>query len=175
VDEAAFNPVPDTGNTWALRRETPVFLHAWRPFGRVSAISGLTTSKRLFFQLHRNKTIKGPDVARFLRLLLRHIEGDIIVVWDGAAQHRSKAVRATLAENPRLETVRIPAYCPELNPDEKVWNHAKNVDLKGRTARDVEELVLNVRHAFASMRRRHGLLRGLLYASELPWTPAVPQ
>ncbi len=42
--------------------------------------------------------LKGPDVIRFLRHLLRKIPGKLLVVWDGSPIHRSKAVKEFLAE-----------------------------------------------------------------------------
>lgn len=173
VDEAGFGLTPATGKTWALRGETPVLKHAWRAYARISAISGITTDQRLFFQLKRHESFKGPDVARFLRLLLRHIRGEIIVVWDGGPQHRSKAVRELHEKTERLTIVRIPAYCPELNPDEKVWNHAKNVLLRAKTPNSMDQLVVEIRRAFRTMKNAPGLLASLLRASELPWGSAL--
>ena len=77
-------------------------------------------------------------------------------------------------ENPRLKTYILPAYCPELNPDEKVWNHAKNVQLKGVTPSDIFDLREEILRAFRAMKRKPKLLRSLLHASELPWNPHLP-
>lgn len=173
VDEAGFGLTPVTGRTWALRGETPTISHAWGPYARVSAISGLTTDERLFFQLKRNATFKGADIARFLRLVLRHIKGEVFVVWDGGAQHRSRVVHEVAEANPRLTLVRLPAYCPELNPDEKVWHHAKNVKLRGRTPANANALVEEIRRAFRHMKRDAHLLSSMLRASELPWASTV--
>lgn len=173
VDEAGFGLTPATGKTWAIRGETPVLNHTWRAYARISAISGLTTDQRLFFQLKPHETFKGPDAARFLRLLLRHIRGEIIIVWDGGAQHRSKAVRDLAEKTERMTIIRIPAYCPELNPDEKVWHYAKNVLLRAKTPNSIHELTNELRRAFRTMKQQPNLLDSMLRASELPWTPRI--
>lgn len=173
MDEAGFGLVPVCGKTWAFRGETPTLTHAWSPYARISAISGITTDERLFFRLKEFDTLRGPDVARFLKLLLQHISGEIAVVWDGGGQHRSKAVREVLHESPRMQAYTLPAYCPELNPDEKVWGHAKNVELKGVTPSDVFDLHEELIRAFRTMKRDPKLLRSMLLASDLPWGSAL--
>ena len=173
MDEAGFSLTPVSGKTWTFRGETPTIRHAWGPYARISAISGITTDARLFFRLKEYDTFRGPDVARFLKQLLQHIDGTVAVIWDGGGQHKSKPVRDILVENPRLTCHILPAYCPELNPDEKVWNHAKNVELKGVTPSDIFDLREEILRSFAAMKRRPKLLRALLHASELPWGSAL--
>jgi transposase len=48
------------------------------------------------------------------------------ILWDGSTLHdRSKLVQAFLAEHPEILTERLPAYGPEMNPDELVWAWTK--------------------------------------------------
>lgn len=52
----------------------------------------------------------------------------ITVVWDNARWHRSKKLREHLGEGNPLANVHLvwlPAYAPDHNPIEKVWNEAK--------------------------------------------------
>jgi hypothetical protein len=58
-------------------------------------------------------------VVRFLRHLLRHLPGPLLVVWDGSPIHRARAVKAFLATGAagRLHLEQLPADAPELNPD----------------------------------------------------------
>ena len=52
----------------------------------------------------------------------------ITVVWDNARWHRSKKLREHLGDGNVLANVRLvwlPAYAPDHNPIEKVWNEAK--------------------------------------------------
>ena len=46
---------------------------------------------------HPGDLHKGPDVVNFLRHLLRHIPGKLLVLWDRAPIHRSNAVKEYLA------------------------------------------------------------------------------
>jgi transposase len=43
---------------------------------------------------------------------------------------------------------RFPPYSPELNPDEQVWHHFKNIALKNQTCRTKEELKKHLTKSF---------------------------
>ncbi|TMC22418.1 MAG: hypothetical protein E6J34_06425 [Chloroflexi bacterium] len=63
----------------------------------------------------------------------RHlIPGKILVIWDNASIHRCNVVKDWLTKggNKRIHIERLPAYAPELNPQEGVWNLLKRVELK---------------------------------------------
>lgn len=48
------------------------------------------------------------------------------MIADGASYHGSGLVQRYTKENQGQVVVEhLPAYSPELNPDEQVWNHAK--------------------------------------------------
>jgi len=111
--------------TWAPRGQTPILRHSYR-HDRISAISAISVSPRrrrlgLFYRLH-DHNIRRPDVCRFLSQLLRHLRGPLIVVWDNLGTHKGPPIEAMLRRNRRLRLEHFPAYAPELNPDEGVWN-----------------------------------------------------
>lgn len=138
-------------------------------WSKVSAISAVTTRDRFYFTLHRG-SIRTPQVCRFLRHLLRHCRGWVVLLWDRAQIHRSRAVAALAATYPeRLELVFLPPYAPDLNPDEWAWAHLKCRELANHTAPDTPGLLTAVRRAVRRMRRRPALLASFLRASELPW------
>ena len=72
----------------------------------------------------QESSYKGPDVVSFLRHLLRHIPGKLLVLWDRAPIHCSKVVKKFLAQGAakRIHLEQLPAYAPGLNPDEGIWN-----------------------------------------------------
>lgn len=76
----------------------------------------------LYFRTIRDGYFQTEHVATFLRDLLQHIRGKVIVVWDGWNVHGAAARQVA---SKRLETVRLPAYAPELNPVEQLWNRLK--------------------------------------------------
>lgn len=96
----------------------------------MSLIAALTLSPvrhklGFYFRSLPDAYFTAATVAAFLRHLLRHIKGKVIVVWDRWSGHRGPAIRTVLAHNPRLELVDLPAYAPELNPVEHLWTDLK--------------------------------------------------
>jgi transposase len=95
---------------------------------KLSVIAGLTL-RRFYFRIYEG-SINGERAAEFLRALRRRLRGRLLVIWDGAAIHRSKPVKAVLTESRgRLWLERLPAYAPELNPVEYLWAHLKEHEI----------------------------------------------
>jgi transposase len=110
---------------------------------------------------------KAVQVAPFLRNLLHHLPGHVILLWDGGKIHKGAVIEQVLLDYPRLHVERFPAYAPELNPAEQVWN-----EFKGHTAnslpRDKQD-IRNSLHANARrVRRSQARLHSLILASALP-------
>jgi transposase len=158
VDEAGFYPLPFVARTYAPQGQTPV-LRAPLTHDHLSAISAITADGRLFTHV-QDAAFRGPAVVAFLRQLLRQIRGKLLVIWDGAPIHRCQPVKDLLAAGTaaRLHLVQLPAYAPDLNPDEGVWNHLKRVELKNRCAQDLDELRWEVGLAIRRLRRKPHLL-----------------
>lgn len=121
----------------------------------LSVIGGLTPDGRLLMQI-QDHSYKGPDVVRFLQLLLRKIPGKLLVIWDGAPIHRSNVIKNFLSAGgaPRIHLERLPAYAPELNPQEGVWNLLKRRELKNLCAADLVQLRTALIHAKERLRHR---------------------
>lgn len=167
VDESGFSLIPFVHRTWAPRGCTPTLRHAFR-WPKLSAISGVTPQGRIFFQLRRG-TIRAPQCVGFLRQLLRHIPGRIVVLWDNARQHKAILTRDFAAKHrDRLSLRYVPPYSPELNPDEGVWAHIKTHRIANLCAPDVETLETHLRRAVRYIRRRPSLVRSFFHGSSLP-------
>jgi transposase len=70
--------------------------------------------------------MNGARFVEFLKKLRADAGRPIIVIADNASYHRSGPAQRYVAESPGEVVVeRWPAYCPDLNPDKQVWNHAK--------------------------------------------------
>ena len=105
-------------------------------------------------------TIKSPQVICFIRHLLNHIPGRILLFWDGNSPHKSKVTRNALADFARRLTVhRLPAYAPELNPDERLWAFLKSHALRGYCPPNVDALIAKIRQAVRKVRARPTLIQ----------------
>ena len=81
-------------------------------------------------------------MVAFLKLLLKEISGKLLIIWDGAPIHRSKTIQAIpdgRGGRPHLADT-VPAYAPELNPDEGIWHYLKHVELKNTCCADLSDL-----------------------------------
>jgi transposase len=109
----------------------------------------------------RVRSLRGPDVVRFLRHLLRHIPGKVLVIWDGAPIHGAQVVKDFLAQGgaARIWLERLPAYAPELNPDEGIWNLVKRVELRNLCCDELTELRLELRLAAARLRHERAVIQ----------------
>jgi transposase len=141
---------------------------------RISAIAALTIAAKrarlgLYIQL-RQHNFKAVQVARFLRLLLKHLRGHVILLWDGGQIHRGPAIDGVRRAFPRLHLERFPGYAPELNPVEQVWN-----DFKRHTGnsilRDKQDIRLNLHGSVRRVRRSPNKLRSFVLGSDLPSAP----
>lgn len=154
VDEAAFYLLPAVVRTWAPKGCPPtlreVYSHA-----HLSAISAITPQGKLYLQL-QEEPINGWDVVRFLCHLLRHIPGKLLILWDQAKIHSGQAVRLFLMTDHHHEVwiVPLPAYAPELNPDEGVWNYLKNVALGNLCCQTMPQLRQEIHKAVKRLRHK---------------------
>lgn len=172
LDESGFLLIPPLARTWAPRGRTPVLRCAGH-WTKISAISALSVSPRrrhlaLYAHFHRNLNIRAAQVMHFLRHLLRHLRGAVVLLWDSNNPHKAAEVRDFLARHPRLHTHRFPGYAPELNPDEHVWTHLKRY-LANSAPADLSHLKALIHRPLQRLRQSQKLLDSCIRASELSW------
>ncbi len=170
LDESGFLLIPTVRRTWGPRGQTPILRHHYRR-DKISAISAVTVSPQrqqcgLYAHFHLDN-ITHVEVAIFLRLLLRHLRGHIVLLWDGGSIHAGPDVQNLLTRHRRLHVERFPAYAPELNPDEFVWNTLK-ARLANGTPNTSDELLDDLTVELRRLRRAPATLRAFILASELP-------
>ncbi len=124
------------------------------------------TLKRFFFQI-RSGSIKGPQVVEFIQNLQRHLKAHLLIIWDGAAIHRSKLVAQFLRGNKRMVVAeRLPAYAPELNPVEYMWSHLKCHEIANLITTQAWELSVEATKALRRMRHRPSIIAACLSQAE---------
>lgn len=161
-DEASVCLTPLLGKTWAERgkpRKVPVTGNR----ASLSAMSAISPRGRLVFRLH-DKRITSVEVIDFLKQLLRQHRGrHVVVVMDQAKPHTSKKTKAFIESRARLHVFYLPPYSPDWNPDEKVWNHLKNHELKAHKATNKDELYELTEEKLDDMSQDRDLLQGLYF------------
>jgi transposase len=162
VDESGFYLLPAVVRTYAPSGQTPI-LRAKLSYDHLSVISGLTPEGRLLMQVQR-RAYTSVTVVGFLKHLLRHIPGKLLIIWDGAPIHRGQPIKEFLAQGgaARIHLEHFPAYAPEVNPDEGIWCYLKRVELRNLVCHTLDELHYELRLATARIRHKPEVLSGCI-------------
>src|SRR3712207_1654669 len=122
----------------------------------LSVIGALTDQGRLLLRMQR-WAYRSQAVVRFLRHLLQHIPGNILVMWDGSPIHRSHLIKDFLSSDTakRLQVERLPRYAPDLNPIEYAWRYLKYVALRTVCCDTLDEVQYELRLAVASLQAEY--------------------
>jgi len=161
---------PVVRRTWGPQGDTPL-QHRWERHDRLSGMSAVTVSPRrrhldLYFALQEHN-IRTPDIETFVAELLAHFPRGIILVMDRWQVHRSTA-RQLLRRFPhRVHIEWLPAYAPELNPDEQVWTRTKYMDLANFCPENLTDLAQAVRHSLEQTKTQQSLLRSFFAHARL--------
>lgn len=170
IDESGFYLLPGRVATWAPCGQTPVL--RW-PVTRdhLSVMSAITPTGRLFTRV-RPTAFTSTDSVAFLRHVQRHVDGKLLVIWDGAPIHRGE-VRQFLADGgaQQVHLERLPAYAPDLNPDEGVWQHLKHVEMRNLCCPTLAALRRHLRLAIMRLRMKPHLLRACFASAGLALGP----
>ena len=123
VDEVAVRSDAHRSTTWGKIGQTPEVADSGDRFS-LKLISAVSPRDMKFNCLEGR--MNGARLVEFLKRLRTDVGRPIIVIADNASYHRSGPVQSYVAQSQgELIVENLPAYCPELNPDEQVWNHAK--------------------------------------------------
>ena len=140
-DESNVSLSPVLGTSWTPKGES-ISTKVTGKRGSVAAISAISNDGRLIFSLHNSgKRFNAGDIIAFLKqMLLHHKRRHLVVVMEQAPCHTAKKVKLFVESQKKLHVFYIPSYSPDLNPDEKVWNHLKNIELKDHEEQDCKGL-----------------------------------
>jgi transposase len=162
ADESGFYLLPGLVRTYAPRGQTPI-LRVPLSRDHLSVISAIGADGEVLL-MAEERALNSTDVARFLRYLLELIPEPLLVIWDGGPIHRGQPVKDLLAEvGPgRLRVERLPAYAPDLNPDEGVWNYLKRVELRNTCCASLRHLREALREAAIRLCTRPEIIRACI-------------
>ena len=141
-----------------------------RPFvtrAHLSVMSGVTPRGQ-FYTLTR-RPLRSAEGIAFLGHVRRMVGGDLLAVSDGSPIHRSKEIKAFLAGGGSqfVEVEKLPAYAPDLNPDEGVWQHLKHVELRNLCCRDLDHLSVELNLAVKRLRKRPSVIQSFFAGARL--------
>jgi transposase len=168
VDESGFYLLPAILRTYAPVGETPI-LKVFHTRDHLSMMSAITPQGWLFTRT-RYEALNGMDSVHFLKHLRSQINRKLLVIWDGSPIHRNTDVRDYLANGAakHIHLERLPAYAPDLNPDEGTWRHLKRVELANVCCADLLDLHSHVDSAVSRLRRKPHIIQSFFAQAGLP-------
>ena len=123
-DESGIRSDYHAGTTWSERGKTPIVNVTGSRY-RLNMISAVSAQGHFRFM-----TVEGSVTAdvfcEFIRRLIENVDQKIFLILDNHRVHHAKKVKRLVESlSDRIELFYLPAYSPELNPDELVWGHVK--------------------------------------------------
>ena len=124
-DEAGVRSDHHAGTTWAPKGKTPVVSSTGARFG-LNLISAVSAQGEFRFMITKGR-VGARVFIDFIKRLTYRADRSIFLIVDGHPAHKAVAVRKFVDSlKGKFRLFFLPAYSPELNPDERVWNDLKN-------------------------------------------------
>jgi len=130
ADETACVSLPSIIKGYAPKGKTPVMEHTAKRF-KINMISSITNRGKLRFMVYE-QNMDADLFVTFLKSLIESSDKKIFLILDNLRVHHSKIVKAWVEEHQeKIALFYLPAYSPDLNPDEYLNNDfKKNVNAK---------------------------------------------
>ncbi|MCW5235815.1 transposase [Verminephrobacter eiseniae] len=145
----------------ACAQKKPSF--TWKQLSAIAALS----LRQFYFRFFPG-AIRTEQIIEFLGTLKRQMEKPLLIVWDGAAIHRSRKLNAWLEGlNGHIVAARLPAYAPELSPVEAIWAYLKKHEIANLCINTIGEVGQFARNRLKSMQRRPALINAFWKQAEL--------
>ncbi len=149
ADETACVSLPSIIKGYAPKGKTPVMGHTAKRF-KINMISSITNRGKLRFMVYE-QNMDADLFVTFLERLIESSDKKIYLILDNLRVHHSKIVKAWVEEHKeKIALFYLPAYSPDLNPDEYLNNDFKRNVNKEHIPINKKELAQNTEN-FMSM------------------------
>jgi DDE superfamily endonuclease len=164
-DEARFGRMARPRRCWAPLPWRPVMLNGYeRQFVYVyGAVSPLQGELDWMICAEMNAVRMGEFLGQVSHA---HPDEFILMIVDGASSHKAKDL--TVPENIRL--VPLPAYAPELNPQEHVWDELREKEFPNRVFNHIDAVIARLRAGLPCLAEDHDRVRSL---TAWPWIVSI--
>jgi transposase len=159
-DEMGLRSDHVAGTSYALVGHTPIVRATGQRFG-CNMISAITNRGHLAFMVFHGK-FDGALFVGFMQRLLKQVSAKVYLIVDGHPVHRSRiAKQFVAAQADRLRLIRLPGYCPELNPDELLNQDVKTNALGKSRPTHRAEMIATVRSHLHRRQKQPQVIRNL--------------
>jgi transposase len=170
-DEMGLRSDHQTGTSWGRIGETPVIPGTGQRFS-CNMISALTNRGHLAFMVF-DGSFTDSVFLRFLGRLARQAQRKVFLIVDRLRVHRARRVLNWVeAHSKELELFYLPAYSPQLNPDEILNQDVKSNAIGRRRAADPIEMKANLRGYLRSTQRQPHVVRSFFDEAHVRYAAA---
>ena len=146
LDSLSLSWDPETSTLEVGFAPTPIppglSLFVWATEPLNPGVAFVSPKLRLLTVLPQGTTSPADITAQYLALILEAFpEENLLLLWDRAPWHFGQPVRDVLSAHPRLEVMLFPVAAPDLNPQEHVWEQARDAISHNHTARQFQPLI----------------------------------
>lgn len=162
-DEMGMRSDHQAGRSYGRRGQTPVVPGTGQRFG-CNLISTVTNRGTLRFMVFHGR-FSATVLIEFLRRLLRSTPRKVYVILDRHPVHQAAKFKKWLAQRPaHIRVFFLPAYSPELNPDENLNNDVKANAVGRQRPADREEMMADVRGYLRSTQKQPEIVQRYFHA-----------
>jgi transposase len=162
ADESGIRSDYHAGTTWAAVGQTPVVKATGARFS-LNMISAVNALGHFRFMTVEGR-INAGVFKDFMGRLITGMDRKVFLIVDGHPAHKAKKVKQFVEENSeRIELFFLPAYSPELNPDELTWAHVKAKVAKA-TAQTKAELKSTVKRVMRRLQKTPHIVKSFFHA-----------
>jgi transposase len=157
-DEMGVRSDDQIGRTYGKIGQTPVVKVSGQRFScqMISTVSNVGSLRFMVFEGKFNADV----CITFLKRLVKGAQRKIFLILDGHPVHKSKKVKSWIAEHSsKIRLFVLPAYSPELNPDELLNQDVKTNAVRKKRAANKDELKKNLVGYLRGRQKRPDLVR----------------
>jgi transposase len=170
-DEMGLRSDHQSGRSYGRKGHTPVIPGTGQRFG-CNMISTVTNRGTLRFMVFKERFTNQVFIA-FLERLIKSAKHKVFLITDGHPVHQARAVTKWLAAHRKaILMFLLPAYSPELNPDEMLNNDVKSNALGRRRPRHQDEMIEDVRGYLRSTQKRPDIVQSYFRAPSVQYAMA---
>lgn len=171
LDEASIRSDDPLQRTWGEKGKTPVVKTSGQRQS-INAISALSNKGGFWYHIYNGKFTADKCVECF-KDFQRSQRRPVILIVDGHPVHKSKKVLDYVeSQDGNLEMVFLPPYAPDLNPDELVWNHMRNIGTSKKPLKEGESLMNRAHRDLQSIKENKKLVKSFFQESTVLFAAA---
>jgi len=167
-DEMGLRSDHQAGTTYGRRGQTPVIDgtgQRWR-CNMISTITGRGTLRFMVFK----RRFTSDVFIEFMRRLIRSARRKVYLIVDGHPVHKSRKVKKWLARHEKhIRMILLPAYSPDLNPDEFLNHDVKQNAVGRRRAVSRADMMADVRGYLRSTQKQPEIVKSYFHAPSVQY------